>query len=416
MPGVTPLAEIPKQPALPPAFRLVAHPHPTPPGPAPAAAVTGVPTLPDALAGPAVPTPMLTLEKHGPAVAPPGQPVAYEIIVRNVGPVPAAQVHVEDELPLGARVVGAVPPPVPQGQRLTWTVPLLPPGQEARFRVEALPSAGGDLAGAATLTVGVRAEMRTRVPPAAGLEVAVEGPETAAVSQTVPFKIHIISHDAQPLHKLVLLVRLPEGLQHPAGKEIEADLGDLEPGKSRNIDLQVNAAAAGRHAIEAVVNGATGTQAHGQAVLTVTPKAPPPRKPESNLLLHMSGPKQVVQGQPAEYQIVVVNRGLSELTNVVVYDRLPEELNYLTGGRDGTYDKAKRVVQWRLGTLPPHQERMVILRVQARASGEPRPELWAEDEQGDLARLVPTPMGDQAPRGPAGAAPQPAAADRGRGE
>jgi len=36
---------------------------------------------------------------------------------------------------------------------------------------------------------------------------------------------------------VVLDERIPPGLQHPAGAELEYEVGDLKPGESRRLDL-----------------------------------------------------------------------------------------------------------------------------------------------------------------------------------
>ena len=69
------------------------------------------------------------------------QPISYEIIVRNIGPVPVFQVRVEDELPAGARYLGGDPQPELVGERLAWVVGALDPNVEAC--VDAVARAGG---------------------------------------------------------------------------------------------------------------------------------------------------------------------------------------------------------------------------------------------------------------------------------
>ena len=43
--------------------------------------------------------PAVLVEKRGPETVMLGQPIGYEIVVRNIGPVPVFQVRVEDEQP-----------------------------------------------------------------------------------------------------------------------------------------------------------------------------------------------------------------------------------------------------------------------------------------------------------------------------
>src|SRR5262249_56378484 len=90
---------------------------------------------------PALPlqTPALALELLGPEAGAPGQPLVYEIRVRNAGTVPARLAPVDPELPPGTRLLHADPPPAVEGDRLKWVVDQLTPGDEQRFRVQLQP-------------------------------------------------------------------------------------------------------------------------------------------------------------------------------------------------------------------------------------------------------------------------------------
>src|SRR5262249_55792963 len=53
--------------------------------------------------------PELAIEKIAPPQALLGRPMVYEIVVRNVGAIPAYQVVVEDTIPKNARLDGTIP-------------------------------------------------------------------------------------------------------------------------------------------------------------------------------------------------------------------------------------------------------------------------------------------------------------------
>jgi len=229
-------------------------------------------------------TPMLVLEKKGPASIPLGQPLAYEIVVRNSGAVPAQQVRVEDELPAGTRLLAAQPAaavPV-QGGRLSWVLDSLPPGAERHFKVQVQPAGAGDWRGSASasVTVSVVSSLRTQVMPAnqitptaaaapANLTISLSGPERVAVGQTAAFQISISNHGLHALKGLVLRAHVPAGLHHPAGPELEADLGTLEAGKTRNITLTTRAVQMGRFISQAMVATAEGQQVEARAAIQV---------------------------------------------------------------------------------------------------------------------------------------------------
>jgi uncharacterized repeat protein (TIGR01451 family) len=220
-------------------------------------------------------TPVVTLEKKGPVSISLGQPLVYEIAVRNAGAIPARQVRVEDELPAGTRLLASDPPAAVQGERLTWVVDGLAVGAERRFKVQVQPSADGEWAASASVTVAATAGLRTRV-VRSNLGVTIAGPENVPVGQTAVFEIRVTNAGTQTLTGLVLRDRLPAGLQHPAGAEIEADLGTLEPGKTRGINLSTRAVQPGRYVNSAVVLTPDGQQVEAQATVQVLAARPGP--------------------------------------------------------------------------------------------------------------------------------------------
>jgi uncharacterized repeat protein (TIGR01451 family) len=228
---------------------------------------------------------VLTLEKKGPASVAQGQPLTYVILVRNTGTVPAHQVRVEDEVPPGTRVLGAEPAAAMSAQkdRLSWVVDL-PAGGEGHFRVQVLPSAAGNWQGNATASVlvSVASSLHTQVmprttpvPAGARLSITLTGPDNVAVGQPAVFQIRVSNNGSQPLRGLVLRDHVPPGLQHPAGTELEADLGTLEPGKIRTITLTTRAVQPGRFINAAVVMG-DGQQAEARAAVQIVGAARPP--------------------------------------------------------------------------------------------------------------------------------------------
>ena len=284
-------------PGRPPAFRLLVPP--------PHAQNTSHYTIPAAEHRVEIPvvtaTPALTLEKKGPSAITLGQPLVYELIVRNIGAVAAQQVRVDDALPPGTRFLAAEPDTQAQGDRLSWMLDNLPPGGERHVKVQVLPSSAGDWRGnaCASMVVSVTSSLRTHVTasggplaaqpmatqparpearnaPAAGtLTIALAGPQAVAVGQPAVFQIRITNNGTQTLRGLVLRDRVPAGLQHPAGPELEADLGILEAGKTRNITLTTNAVQAGQFVNEAMIASTDGQHAEARTAIQIMPPARP---------------------------------------------------------------------------------------------------------------------------------------------
>jgi uncharacterized repeat protein (TIGR01451 family) len=373
-----------------PAFRVLA-PFQTPtagsqPGVlAPAKIIDHVPPLP--IRG--VPTPVVSIEKTGPATARAGQSVAYEIVVRNVGTIPAAHVMVEDELPQGARLLTSAPPAQVHGQHLIWILDALAPGKETRCNLAMEASGSGDVSGTATVSVSASSTTHTQVqgpPLSASMIVNQEGP--IRQGEPVKLQIKVVNHESQRLPQVGILVRLPKGLQHEAGAAIKSSLKDLEGGTTRTIDLRATAAQTGSWTVETDLTEEGGRHAHAQCGLVI--EGP-------SLVVKMKGAQRLAQGDETEYRLEVDNQGDSELTNVVLTDKLPTGLELVMPSKDGVYNAQSRAVQWRWPALPPHQTRVVGLKVMARECGKLGLEVLASADSGQEAHLSPTVEVEQRP-------------------
>jgi len=228
---------------------------------------------------------------------------------------------------------------------------------------------------------------------APGVGVKLVSPETVVLGQTFDLKIQIVSVDGQARSGVVLLVRLPAGLKHEAGKEIETDPFAISAGGQKDIDLHVQAVGQGPQAVEVVVTLGPGQQLRDQASVLVTePVQAPAHAPRfrTSLVIHKLGPQRAAVNEKCDYRLAVENRGPIAITDVTLYDRLPPGLETVAASNDGVYDAVTRSVQWRLGTLAPGQKRTVNLRILARTVGEQRNQVWVLGEPNQEAHLTAT--------------------------
>jgi uncharacterized repeat protein (TIGR01451 family) len=321
---------------------------------------------------------LLALEKHGPATVRAGEQFAYEIVLRNVGSVPALGLRVEDELPPGTRFVGAQPPTVLQGGRLAWTGDVLPPGGEQHFRIEVIPAAGSDWTGKATVTVSVSQALRIPVSGGGGVLLSLTGPPTAVVGRPVPFELRLTNSGATPLAKLTLRVPLPPGLEHVLGSAIEAPDLTLAPGETRTLKLEVIAAQAGRQPVEALLLSSGRTLTTARAEVTITE--------EPVLALRLTPPADNWTNREIEYRLEVSNRSTVAARAVTVTDVLPAGVTFVGSGH-AFHDPATRTVRWVLGTIEPGQTKVIPLKVVSRVEGSVLNQASARNEQGYEAQL-----------------------------
>jgi uncharacterized repeat protein (TIGR01451 family) len=304
--------------------------------------------------------PCVAVEIRGPEVTNLSQPLSYEIIVRNTGPVPVYHVRVEDELPGGVRYLGGEPMAEMGANRLTWNLATLEPGAERRLRADVQPTAEGELRTSAAVTFSTVASLRTQVVQPR-LVVAMRGPDQAYAGEAVPFQINVSNPGSAPVTNLLLRGKLPEGLQHPQGQVVEAELGTLAPGESRTVTLTTTAVRGGRHVAEVVAGGDCGLEMSARAAVQVL---------GADLQVRRGGPPKCLFKGEVGFEIEVANGGTAPAGNLDIFDTLPAGLDYVAAGEGGQYDAATRTITWKLAGLPVGGRHRMTYRVKAVSVGE----------------------------------------------
>jgi uncharacterized repeat protein (TIGR01451 family) len=215
----------------------------------------------------------VVVEKLAPEAVPAGQPLVYDIVVRNGGPGPVQGVRVEEHLPAGTRVLGAEPRAELHGTVLVWDLGGLGAGVEKKLKVEVQPAAEGPFTTTAVLTCATRCELHTHV-SGPGLSLTMTGPQTARVGEEVIFQLQLTNNSSRPLRGILLRDRLPAGLAHPAGEYIEAEIASLAPREVTTIPLKVTATQPGPQVNVASVWAAGVGEVAAEARLEVRERAP----------------------------------------------------------------------------------------------------------------------------------------------
>jgi len=406
-PGAAPMSpaskteQTPPAPQRPPAFLLV-KPRRLPQAPsAPTAvALPAVPTgvtpreavSPPALAPPALPPPalpgervlassasLIKVEKRGPATLKQGMNASYQIVVRNYGSRASGPVRVEDELPPAARLRGGEPAPAHVGDKVVWNLDNLEAGAEKVLLLDLLAVDSGEFTSRTTVFVpAASTTSKTRInqsPVAASsdgvLGIEILNPPTASVGQEVPFEVVATNRGKLWLTELVLHVKLDSGLRHPAGAEIEADVGNLDPGVTKTFRVPLTAVRVGRQQITAKISAAGNITATARAAVNVAPPGLSVRLPASTRLW---------LDRETDLRIDVGNHSEQPTRNVTVSSALPEHVDFVAASDRGIYQASARTVQWLLDIVPPWETRSLSVRVQPRKPGELAQEVVARAE------------------------------------
>jgi uncharacterized repeat protein (TIGR01451 family) len=176
------------------------------------------------------------------------------------------------------------------------------------------------------------------------------------VGDKVPFQIKLTNAGTGTAAVVKLQARFSDGLSHPSGQVIEADLPGLKAGETRTLNL----------------DGVTGLKAGSHSLLlTATADAAPPEQAKAALTLvepllvvKQAGPARcLVKGEPT-FTVELSNPGTAATDPVQVWAALPAGFEFVAAS-DGGASTDNKQVGWRLAGLAPGATKTVTLKLRA---------------------------------------------------
>ncbi|MBN1910869.1 MAG: DUF11 domain-containing protein, partial [Pirellulales bacterium] len=297
-------------------------------------------------------TSRLTIQKSAPKEIQVGKPAIFRTTVRNVGHVTALGVQIRDRVPKGTRLIKTLPEASPGTQGdLVWSLDDMQPESETTVEMHVMPMAEGEIGSVATLSFQTDASVRTfATRPELSVEVAC--PREVLIDEEVEMVITISNTGTGVATGVVLEERVPTGLQHPAGAELEYTVGKLGPKQSQTLKLKLSAVRAG--AMENVLI------ARGDGLPTVK-KQMPMAVVAPTLKVAMDGPQSRYLERQATYRLSVSNPGSAPAKNVRLEAQLPRGLKFVEADKNGHYDPQSRTIRWALAELPVNETGTVEL-------------------------------------------------------
>ncbi len=318
-------------------------------------------------------TPSLAIEKTAPAEIQVGKPATFVIRVRNAGAVVAHGVEIHDEIPQGTKLVSTKPPAAqPVAGQIVWSLGTLKPGDEATVQVQLLPVAEGEIGSMATVHFRAEASVRTRATrPALALEVTL--PPKVMIGDDLTMKIRVSNPGSGVATGVVLTENVPAELKHVAGNELELEVGTLKPGESRDLELTLNAAQAGRAVNLLAARGDANLRVEDRSELEVLSPA---------LKLGLTAPKRRYLERKATFTVAVSNPGTAAAKEVELAATLPKGMKFVEANNLGAYDAASNSVHWSLEELPPQETGEVTLTALPLEPGELKLQVRGTAQQG----------------------------------
>ena len=324
--------------------------------------------------------PQITIEKTAPEEVQVGKAARFELHLRNTGTVVAQGVEVHDFVPEGTQFVTANPPATPNARgELIWALGALKPGDEATIEVELTPITEGEIGSVAFVTLRAEAGARSRV-TRPDLTLQVTAAKQVMIGHDVQLSIKVGNPGTGPATGVVIEEHVPPGLKHAAGAELEFEVGTLKPGETRELELTLTAAQAGRVVNQLVVRADGNLHQQEECELEVIAPA---------LAVKMDGPSKRYLERQATYEVSVSNPGTAPAKDIELVTRLPKGLKFVKANNAGHYDPQAHAVVWSLEELPPEETGTVLLTAipvepgeqLLRAEGRAKQNLAAEDVQ-----------------------------------
>ncbi|HEX3727981.1 MAG TPA: hypothetical protein VHV08_17135 [Pirellulales bacterium] len=305
--------------------------------------------------------PALTIEKTAPAEIQIGKAAKFVITVRNAGSATAQGVEIHDVIPQGTQLVETTPPAKrgPQGS-LAWELGAIKPGEQQKVELQLMPTAEGEIGSVATVHFRAEASVRT-VATKPMLNMEVSAPGKIMKGEAVALKIRVSNPGTGSATGVVISENVPEAFAHPAGKELELDVGTLKPGESRELDLELKAVNAGNVINIVSAQGDGNLQVEVQSAVEVV--AP-------QLQVGLTGPKRRYLERNAVHNISVSNPGTATAKDIELVAVLPKELKFVEANNGGQFDAATHSVYWSLEELPPQETGTVTLTTLPLTAGE----------------------------------------------
>jgi uncharacterized repeat protein (TIGR01451 family) len=347
------------------------------------------------------PTPAVSLHVRAPAASAPGQEIDYRILVEN--PSRAAAHHVVVRAPLPANVAfgHASPEPSSHEGQVIWELGTLQSGASKELLLTLKPSGAGDV----DLTARVQFEhgesVRTHIGaaaspplpttpaaptpptamPKAALRLRMTGPTQALLNDIIQFQLEVTNVGTADALNVEVSDSLPSGLQHlprpgeQAGNTLTwPAVAALRPGQTSKNDYSAVAKEVGDQENVAQATAAEGCRERATWKVRVH---------EPKLTIAVTRPQKALLNVPTKYEITVSNHGAIALTNVEVFDELPEGAKFISASDSGR--QQDRQIHWLLGEAPPNRNKTLTVELQIAKEGEVVNRVTAKADRGVTA-------------------------------
>lgn len=253
------------------------------------------------------------LEKYVPQSTYVGDEFAVTIRVKAL--VDAADVVIQDVLPVGTSYLRSEPMAELESSALTWTIPYMTAGEEKVLTVILRAEKGGLMSACTPMTVARHCCAVTTV-GRTQLFVHVRAPETVPLNGHGLFQVEVQNRGTVTAKSVDLTVPTPHRFEHASGfNSLDFSLGDIEPGQSRAVPVIFRGISRGEGCAVAIATARNAKMVEGRGCTRII---------QGIIKLRKVGPQTQRLSKPASYAIQITNTGDFPLHDVVLADLVGE--------------------------------------------------------------------------------------------
>jgi uncharacterized repeat protein (TIGR01451 family) len=326
-------------------------------------------------------TPVITTDIRGPKQITIGREASYRLQLQNQSDAAAEGIVATIRIPTWAEVVdtsasqGMIQQPrnaVGTGQ-LEWQLSRLEGQASETLDIKLIPRASRPLELGVSWTlspVGSKAVVQVQEPK---IQMSVSGPDEVLFSEPQLFRL-MLSNPGTGVAENVKIDLIPPGSTQ--GTATSHVVGNLAPGASRTVEVELTAREAGKLFVKAIATAEGGLTTEAAKEIFC-------RKPE--LEVDWRGPESKYAGTPATYYLRVRNPGTAPADDVTLTAALPAGADFISASEGQSYDAEKREVSWQVGTLGPGDDNYMELKCLVNTAGVNHLRINAASSTGDLA-------------------------------
>jgi len=283
------------------------------------------------------PPPVVKIKVRVPACTEPGRGIEYRICVENCSISEAHHVTVKNSLPANAKFVKADPEPSKQGPELQWNLGTIGGGAVREIILVLAPTNKEDVKNCArvqfehgqcvvtrqALSPGDRPPIISVIPDTPRpedmpvLDLEVMGPKERQTNLDAKYFIVVTNKGKTKATNLQVSARLPNALKFKKASEpgvaaeniVAWNLGHLEPGARRVLDLTLQAVEKGTHSFKVTAEADLGLRKEVEFATTFAGV--------SAISIEMfDSVDPVFLGEKTSYPVVIKNQGSEPIANV----------------------------------------------------------------------------------------------------